>query len=93
MFNHGREKKAQPLGLYGLVNAGYESSMIAYGLSADHRNYRKRFKDEAMTFAKTAEKFEKLLPKEVTNSNLGFEVWRIAQKELEKPEGKREALM
>jgi len=85
LFNHGREKKAQPLGLYGLVNAGYESSMIAYGLSADHRNYRKRFKDEAMTFAQTAEKFEKLLPKEVTNSNLGFEIWRIAQKRLEKP--------
>ena len=69
----------------GLVNAGYESSMIAYGLSADHRNYRKRFKDEAMNFAQTAEKFEKLLPKEVTNSNLGFEIWRIAQKRLEKP--------
>ena len=69
----------------GLVNAGYESSMIGYGLSADHRNYRMRFKDEAMTFAKTAKKFEKLLPKEITNSNLGFEIWNIAQKELNKP--------
>jgi hypothetical protein len=59
--------------------------MIGYGLSADHRNYRRRFKDEAMTFAKTAEKFEKLLPKEVTNSNLGFEIWRMAQKRLDKP--------
>ena len=45
----------------------------------------KGFKDEVMTFAKTAEKFEKLLPKEVTNSILGFEIWRIAQKRLDKP--------
>ena len=26
--------------LKGLVNAGCKSSMIAYGLSADHRNYQ-----------------------------------------------------
>ena len=59
--------------------------MIGYGLSADHRNYRRRFKDGAMTFAKTAEKFEKLLPKEVADSSLGFEIWRMAQKRLDKP--------
>ena len=47
--------------------------------------FGKRFKDEVMTFAKTAEKFEKLLLKEVTNSNLGFETWKIAQKRLDKP--------
>ena len=81
IFNFGKENKIpQPLCLYGLCDAGYYSAMMGYFLT-DHRDEKKRFRDEAMNFAKTAEKFEKLLPIEVVQP----EIWKRAQEKLATP--------
>ena len=64
LFNHGRDKKAQAHLLYNLLESGYRSAMVGFLLSGDHRNYKKQYRNEALNFAKTALKFEKILTKE-----------------------------
>ena len=67
LFNHGRQKKAQAPWMFDLLVNGYRCAMIGFLLTDNHRNYRKKYRDEALNFAKTALKFEKLLPKEIVD--------------------------
>lgn len=60
---HGIEKKAQAPCMYDLLESGYRSAMVGFLLTCDYSN-KKQYRDEALKFAKTALKFEKILPKE-----------------------------
>ena len=81
LFNHGREKKAQAPWLFKILARGYRCAMIGFLLTDDHRNYKKKYRDEALNFAKTALKFEKLLPKEIVDP----ERWKSIVEDLERP--------
>ena len=64
LYKHGIEKKAGAPCMYDLLESGYRSAMVGFLLSGDHRNYKKQYRNEALNFAKTALKFEKILTKE-----------------------------
>ena len=63
LYKHGIEKKAQAPCMYDLLESGYRSAMVGFLLTGDYSN-KKQYRDEALKFAKTALKFEKILPKE-----------------------------
>ena len=80
LFNHGQEKKFQPVCLHGLLETGYHATVLGY-LLTEHRGEKKKFQQEALSFIKTAEKFEKLLGKEIVQP----EVWLDRKKRWSTP--------
>lgn len=68
LYNHGKEKKSQPLCLFTLLKNGYNTALIGSLLSWDHRNRQTQFKKDGVEFAQTAAKFGKILPKEVEDT-------------------------
>jgi len=74
LFKLGREIDAPPIYLYILVRNGYWAAAEIYNYT-QHRQQRKYFADEAVNFAKTAEKFSSVLGKEVVEP----EKWKKRQ--------------
>ena len=65
MYNHGKEKKVQPLCLFTLLKNGYNTTLVGALLCWDHRNRQTQFKKDGVQFAQAAAKYGKILPKEV----------------------------
>ena len=77
LFNYGKDKKVQPICLYRLLQRGYHTSALIFQLT-EHKYQKMFFEKEAINFAKTAQKFEKLLGSELVRP----EVWKQRQNNL-----------